>query len=84
MLETPTLVGVILIGIVAVLWWVYRRRRGHPDNKTAPMAKQSAARRTGFAFKYLPGPDWFWSLVGFAGYFGMCFLIHERFDGFRI
>jgi hypothetical protein len=37
-----------------------------------------------FAFSFLPGPDWFWSLVGFAGYFGMCFLIHEKFDGLRI
>jgi hypothetical protein len=36
------------------------------------------------ALSYFPGPDWFWSLVGFAWYFWMCFLIHEKFDSSRI
>ena len=36
------------------------------------------------AINYLPGPDWFWFLVGFVGFFWMCFLIHEKFDGSRI
>jgi hypothetical protein len=31
------------------------------------------------ALNYLPGPDWFWFLVGFVGLFLMCFLIHEKF-----
>ena len=31
------------------------------------------------ALNYLPGPDWFWFLVGFVGLFGMYFLIHKKF-----
>ena len=31
------------------------------------------------ALNYLPGPDWFWFLVGFVGLFWMCFLIHQKF-----
>jgi hypothetical protein len=36
------------------------------------------------ALNYLPGPDWFWFLVGFVGLFWMCFLIHEKFGSSRI
>ena len=36
------------------------------------------------ALNYLPGPDWFWFLVGFVGHFWMCFLIHEKFGSSRI
>ena len=35
------------------------------------------------ALNYLPGPDWFWVLVGSAGLFWMAFLIHQKFDSFR-
>jgi presenilin-like A22 family membrane protease len=37
-----------------------------------------------FAFSYLPGPDWLWYVVGFVGFFWMCFLIHEKFGSSRI
>ena len=36
------------------------------------------------ALNYLPGPDWFWVLVGSAGLFWMAFLIHQKFDSSRI
>ena len=36
-----------------------------------------------FAFSYLPGPDWLWYVVGFVGFFFICFLIHEKFDSSR-
>src|SRR5262249_53152958 len=36
------------------------------------------------ALNYLPGPDWFWFLVGFVGLFCMCFLIHKKFGSSRI
>ena len=35
------------------------------------------------ALNYLPGPDWFWFLVSFAGLFWMAFLIHQKFDSSR-
>ena len=36
------------------------------------------------ALNYLPGPDWFWFLVGFVVLFWMCFLIHEKFGSSQI
>ena len=36
------------------------------------------------AINYLPGPDWFWFLVGSAGLFWMAFPIHQKFDSSRI
>jgi hypothetical protein len=33
-----------------------------------------------FAFSYLPGPHWFWGLVGFAGLFWTVSLIHVKFE----
>ena len=35
------------------------------------------------ALNYLPGPDWFWFLVGSAGLFWVAFLIHQKFDSSR-
>jgi hypothetical protein len=37
----------------------------------------------GTACNFLPGPDWLWYVVGFAGLFWMEFLIQQKFDSSR-
>jgi hypothetical protein len=87
-MEEPILYAVIGISAALVLAWAIQTRQSRWQVRQGFLYWAGAlVVFVGFLFvalSYLPGPDWFWSLVGFAGYFGMCFLIHEKFDGLRI
>jgi hypothetical protein len=86
-MEEPILYVVIGISAALVLAWAISIRPSGMRNERFLYLAAALAVFVGFlliALSYFPGPDWFWSLVGFAGYFGICFLIHEKFDSLRI
>jgi uncharacterized membrane protein YuzA (DUF378 family) len=87
-MEEPILYAVIGISAALVLAWAIQTRQSRWQVRQGFLYWAGAlVVFVGFLFvalSYFPGPDWFWCLVGFAGYFGMCFLIHQKFDGLRI
>ena len=89
-LVSPLLVVVGILGLFSLSWTISTRPswwKVRNELYGFLLFAGAVAVFIAFAFlalNYLPGPDWFWFLVGFVGLFWMFFLIHEKFDGSRI
>ena len=87
-LVSPLLVVVGILGLFSLSSAITRRSWWQVRNELYGLLLFAGAMAAFIAFSflalnYLPGPDWFWVLVGFAGLFWMAFLIHQKFDGSR-
>ena len=89
-LVSPLLVVVGILGLFSLSWAISTRSSWwQVRNELYGFLLFAGAVAVFIAFSflalnYLPGPDWFWFLVGFVGLFWMCFLIHEKFGSSRI
>ena len=88
-LVSPLLVVVGILGLFSLSSAITRRSWWQVRNELYGFLLFAGAVAVFIAFSflalnYLPGPDWFWFLVGFVGLFWMAFLIHEKFDRSRI